>query len=362
MRILLLPRYGPQAASSRYRIWQYVPLFERTGHEVVVRPLLDDGYLEDLYKTGRRGRKWLASGYARRLFDSLRPDRFDAVICEQEAFPFFPALIDLFCQRRGTRIFVDYDDNAHSKYSGWPILRHKIGRVMAAAESVIVGNFYLADYAKQFNQQVCVIPSVVDLSGYGDRIKTATSDTVRVAWIGTPVTAALLKPLLPVFKRLQSQHPKLRFRFIGAGTSLPWDGLHAEISEWSEQTETALLSGCDIGIMPLPDTDFTRSKCGLKLIQYMACALPVVASPVGVNRELVEEEKNGYLASSNDEWFQRLDKLIRSPELRTDLGKAGRAKVAAGYTLQNGFAKWQYILAGNQLSRNQGDIAMQCVS
>jgi glycosyltransferase involved in cell wall biosynthesis len=347
MRILFLPRYGPQGASSRYRIWQYAPLFERAGHEVVVQPLLDDGYVGELYKTGRRGSWWLASGYGRRMLRAFRWGHFEAIVCEQEMLPFLPAFVERSLQRRKARFFVDYDDAAYTTYSRWPWLRGKIARVMAAAETVVVGNSHLRSYAQRFAQWVRVIPTVVDLAGYPNRSEAAVSDSVRVAWIGTPVTANNLRGLIPVMERLQCVHPKLNFRFIGAGNSFPYNGLRAEVPMWSQQTESALLLGCDIGIMPLPDTEFTRGKCGLKLIQYMACGLPVVASPVGVNREIVEEGKNGYLASSEDEWFAKLDKLIRDAELRMNLGKAGREKVAGGYTLEHGFSKWQEVLEGS---------------
>ena len=362
MRILFLPRYGPQGASSRYRIWQYVPMFERAGHEVEVHPLLDDRYVAELYKTGRRPWRWLVSGYGRRLLNTLHVGNSDAIICEQEVLPFFPGFVDLFFQRRTPRFFVDYDDNAHMKYSNWPLLRQRIPRIMAAAETVVVGNNHLADYARQFAQRVCVIPTVVDISSYPDGTNASISDAVRVAWIGTPVTASLLKALIPVMKRLQSQHPRLSFRFIGAGRNFTCGGLRAELPEWSEQTESELLSGCDIGIMPLPDTEFTRSKCGLKLLQYMACGLPVVASPVGVNCEIVEEGTNGYLASSDDEWYDKLDMLIRNAGLRMSLGKAGRAKVASGYTLECGFAKWEEILSGSHTSSQPSGRVEQCVS
>jgi glycosyltransferase involved in cell wall biosynthesis len=354
MRLLLLPRYGPQGASSRYRIWQYVPLFERAGHQVVVRPLMDDGYIQELYSTGRRRWRWLASGYARRFLDAFRVGQFDAVICEQEVLPFLPDFVDLFFQRLNRRFFVDYDDDAQDKYSSWPILRRRIPHIMAAAETVVVGNSHLAHYAQQFTSHVRVIPTVVDLSCYRDRTNTAPSNTIRVAWIGTPVTATLLRRLIPTMKTLQARHPALRFCFIGAGTGFRGDGLNIEILPWSEQTEADLLVGCDIGIMPLPDNEFTRSKCGLKLIQYMASGLPVVASPVGVNREIVEDGTNGYLASSDDDWFRKLDRLIRNPDLRRNFGKAGRAKVAAGYTLEHGFSQWREVLAGNGIAYEHG--------
>ena len=187
---------------------------------------------------------------------------------------------------------------------------------------------HLRDYAQLFARRVRVIPTVVDLAGYPNHKKAEETESIRVGWIGTPITAENLRGLIPVMKRLQSAHPKVVFRFIGAGNNFPRNGLRAEVPAWSQETESELLMGCDIGIMPLPDTEFMRGKCGLKLIQYMACGLPVVASPVGVNREIVEEGKNGYLAASDDEWFGKLDKVIRHSELRMSLGKAGRAKVA----------------------------------
>jgi len=349
MRILFLPRYGAQGASSRYRIWQYVPLFERAGHRVEVRALLDDGYLADLYKTGRRGAWWLAKGYARRVLRAFEWGRFEAMICEQEMLPFLPAFVELWLKQGKTRFFVDYDDAAYANYARWPWLRGKIARVMAAAETVVVGNNHLADYSKQFARHVCVIPTVVDLSRYPKWREAGPSDDVRVGWIGTPVTARLLKPLIPVMERLQQKHQGLSYRFIGAGDSLPQNGLRAELPSWCERAENQLLAECDIGIMPVPDDEFMRGKCGLKLIQYMASGLPVVASPVGVNREIVEEGKNGFLASSDEEWFEKLDQLIRDWKLRKSFGEAGRAKVAAKYTLEHGFTKWREILGEGDL-------------
>lgn len=344
MRILFLPRYGPQGASSRYRIWQYVPLFERAGHEVEVQPLLDDSYVGELYETGRRGSWWLASGYGRRLLKAVEWGRFDAMICEQEMLPFLPAFVELRLKPGKVRFFVDYDDAAYARYARWPWLRGKIARVMAAAETVVVGNNHLRDYAQQFARRVRVIPTVVDLAGYPNYRKAGETESVRVGWIGTPITAENLQPLIPVMERLQNAHPKVAFRFIGAGNGFPRNGLRMEVPTWSRETESELLRGCDIGIMPLPDMEFTRGKCGLKLIQYMASGLSVVASPVGVNQEIVEENRNGFLATSPDEWFEKLDRLIRDPVLRLAFGKAGRVKVEAGFTLKHGFSQWQNIL------------------
>jgi glycosyltransferase involved in cell wall biosynthesis len=344
MRILFLPRYGSQGASSRYRIWQYVPLLERAGHEVEVRPLLDDGYLKELYGTGRRGFGWLISGYARRLRAILGARQFELVVCEQEVLPLLPAMADLFLLAFNNRLVIDYDDAAYFKYEGWPVLRRKIPRLMAAAKAVVVGNSHLARYASQFTTRVFVIPSVVNLANYQDRAGSTAAGTVRIVWIGTPLTASLLKPLLPTMAKLQEKHPDISFRFIGAGKDFPGNGLRSEVFEWCERTEAELIAQCHIGIMPLPDNEFTRAKCGLKLIQYMASGLPVVASPVGANREIVSDNKNGFLVETEQEWFEKLSMLIESPDLRTQMGKAGRARVTERYTLEHGFSKWLEIL------------------
>ena len=344
MRILFLPRYAPQGASSRYRIWQYVPSFERAGHEVEVHPLLDAGYLTQLYSEQTRGLRWLAKGYARRLIEMVSARRYDAIICEQEAFPYLPAFGESLFRKNGTPLFLDFDDAAHIKYENSSLLRHKIPRLIAAAEAVVVGNNYLAQYARQFTRNVCVIPSVVDLSRYPVSRTKSVSEEIIIAWIGIPATAEFLKPLLPVFHKLQDKYPQLRFRFIGAGSQFPANGLNADLPDWSQQTETDLLAESDIGIMPLPDTQFTRGKCGLKLIQYMAAHLPVVASPVGANCEIVVEAENGFLANGNEDWFAKLSVLIDNPALRRKFGAAGRKRVERHYSLESGFAKWTDIL------------------
>jgi glycosyltransferase involved in cell wall biosynthesis len=239
---------------------------------------------------------------------------------------------------------MDYDDAAYFKYSQWPALRNKIPRLMATATAVVAGNQYLADFARRYTPRVWVIPSVVDLGRYPNRQEMPATCTVRIVWIGTPITAKMLRPILPVLRRLSEKHPNLDVRLIGAGQNFSCDGLRLERLGWSEQTEARLLVASDIGIMPLLDSEFARGKCGLKLVQYMAAGLPVVASPVGANDEIVQENRTGFLPTSTEEWLETLDKLIGDVELRRRMGEAGRARVAAHYTVHHGFSKWLEVL------------------
>jgi glycosyltransferase involved in cell wall biosynthesis len=160
------------------------------------------------------------------------------------------------------------------------------------------------------------------------------------------VTAGFLKELAPVLLALKARYPDLGLRLIGASSSiLPWLPF-AEVVAWSESSEARLLAECDIGVMPLPDNEFTRGKCGLKLIQCMAAGLPVVGSPVGANCDIVSEGREGYLAASPQEWFQALEQLILCPGLRRELGRAAAAKVRRYYSLEQGASTWMRIIEG----------------
>jgi glycosyltransferase involved in cell wall biosynthesis len=358
MKILFLPRYSRQGASSRYRLWQYRPLFEREGHRVEVRPLLDSSYLTHLYKHGTRSARSLAFGYVRRLISAFDIGRFDAVICEQEAVPFLPVSVEKCFRRKGVRFFLDFDDAAHNKYADHPRLQSKISSLMSEADGVVVGNEHLRSYASQFTSRVSVIPTVVDISRYPTHPESAyrPNGEVQIGWIGTPATSGFLQALSRTLHALQTKFRNLRFRFVGAAPGMFTHGLNAENVVWSEKTEVEALAGCDIGIMPLPDTDFTRGKCGLKLIQYMACWLPTVASPVGANCEIIEDGKTGFLAATDQEWIDRLSVLIVNSRLRREFGDASRRRVERRYTLQSGFAKWKRVFGA--ATEPSGEVAM----
>jgi glycosyltransferase involved in cell wall biosynthesis len=340
MRLLLLPKYGPKGASSRYRLWQYVPLLEQLGHTVEVRPLADDEYLEILYSSGARKSSALLINYLRRIVDVVVAKDFDAVICEQELLPYVPYWLERVFYRGSRRLYVDYDDAAYVKYVESFFLRRKIQRIMAAATAVIVGNRALAGYASDFARRVIVIPTVVDVSRYPDRQQRPAEKTVRIVWIGTPLTASFLEPVLPVWHTLKKRYPNLQLRLIGAGSDLASKAEGSELREWSRETEAVLLSDSDIGIMPLPDTEFTRGKCGLKLIQYMAAGLPVVASTVGANCTIVRDGVNGFLVNDVRQWAECLSELIDNPQLRMRMGYQSRAIAVAEYSIEQGLKQW----------------------
>ncbi|AZR42378.1 glycosyltransferase family 4 protein [Marinobacter salarius] len=338
MKVLLLSRYGPLGASSRVRFLQYLPYFQSLGANVTVEPLLSDAYLRALYSGGSRWQEVLR-GFGRRILALLGGRRFDVVIIEKELFPFLPAIAERFLNLIGVPYVVDYDDALFHRYDCHPnpvvrcLLGHKIDAVMRHSSAVIAGNGYLAERAQKAKaKRIEIIPTVVDIDRYRPSLKDV-GEVPIVGWIGTPQTSRYLKLLLPVFESIQKQVP-VRFVAVGARKE-DFRGTPVEVWQWSEETEVESIQRFDIGIMPLEDSAWERGKCGYKLIQYMACGVPVVASPVGVNCEIVEQEMNGLLASSANEWEKALRRLLGvDASVRNDIGGHGRMRVEGWYSLQ----------------------------
>ena len=205
---------------------------------------------------------------------------------------------------------------------------------MATSALVMTGNNYLADYAQRFEgSKIETVPTVVDLNQYGVDPKVRDVNSLYVGWIGTPETwQAFAKPIHNVLDPLLAEQGAL-FRAVGAGMQPETSGT-LEILPWTEDTEVSLIQSMDIGVMPLPDTAWARGKCGYKIIQYMACGLPIVASPVGVNSDIVEHGVNGFLAETDEEWRSAIETLLADADLRRRMGTAGRKKVEEHYSLQ----------------------------
>lgn len=338
-RILLLSRYSRLGASSRIRSYQYLPYLKTNGFHVTVAPLLEDDYLEAIY-TGR-GKHFgrIISAYFRRFRYLVSSRHYDLLWIEKELFPWLPAWAERLLARFGVPYVVDYDDAIFHRYDLNPnflvrtFLGAKIDMVMAQAALVIVGNDYLAERAKKAGaKRVEIVPSAVDMDRYPLAAEANESSVFTIGWIGTPLTAQCLEIVKTALAKI-CEEGKARVLLIGAG-SIELSGVPIEFREWSEDSEVKNIQCFDVGIMPLHDTPWERGKCGYKLIQYMACAKPVVASPVGVNKDIVQEGVNGFLASTTEEWVRALETLRDNPELRMQMGLAGRRFVEERYCVQ----------------------------
>lgn len=331
MKVLLLTRYTSLGPSSRLRFYQYLPYLREKGVEIEAAPLLRESYIEDLYDRKKRNYGAIFWAYLRRIQKLSRSRRFDLVWIEYEILPWMPDWCERLLSLLGVPYIVDYDDAIFHRYERHSnrvirsLCKGKIDRIMKMARVVVAGNAYLAERAWGAGaKRVAVLPTVVEMDRY--RADPPNGDPVfKIGWIGTPSTASYLKLIETSLAEVCSE-PNTRLVLVGSGP-IRLNGLDIEILPWSEASEVANILDFDVGIMPMPNDDWTKGKCGYKLIQYMACSRPVVASRVGVNPEIVENGVNGILVNQPREWGNALRTLRDDKALRRAMGRRGRALV-----------------------------------
>jgi glycosyltransferase involved in cell wall biosynthesis len=345
IRVLGLAMYGPLAASTRYRLGQYVEGLQQHGIALEVRHLLDDDYVSRRF-SGRRVRlTGLLRAAARRVQDLRQQRRFDVSMLYCELMPLMPAVMESALLQ--LPYVYDFDDAFHLRYreGRMAILRRLLGRkiddILRDAAQVTAGNRLLATYASDRNPRTHYLPTVVDTARYQPMHHARGTGRFTIGWIGSPSTAAYLSQLVEPLSVLGSEGP---VRFVVIGGKAPVVP-HVEVVElpWSERQEVQQINGFDVGVMPLPDSDWARGKCAFKLIQYMACALPVVASPVGANRDVVSADC-GLLAGNGAEWVEALRTLRDRPSLRRQMGDAGRQRVESSYSLDANLPRLAQVL------------------
>lgn len=328
--VLLLTRYERLGASSRVRFLQFLPALEREGFTFDVQPLLDNAYVRSLYGGPSVGAGSLFMAYVRRLRTLKRRMRYDVLWLEKEALPWLPAWIEI-ARLQGIPYVVDYDDAWFHRYeSHWlsPLLGHKIDAVMRVAHTVVAGNDFLARRAHAAGaRQVEIVPSAIDLDRYQNLSARLPEGSMNVGWIGIPLNAHYLSIIAPALRAVQG----VNLQVVGGAVPGELAGIKAESFPWTEDTEIEQIAGFDVGIMPLHDTPWERGKCAYKLLQVMAAGKPVIASPVGANREVVHHGVNGFLADTPDQWAEALRALAADPALRQRMGEEARKTVADRY-------------------------------
>lgn len=343
MKILCLTKYEDLGASSRLRTIQYAPELRKMNLHFTIRPLIRNAELRRRYQTGRYSFFSTLLIYLRRMFSMIFASPYDLIWIEKESLPWLPAWFERLLLKKKPYV-LDFDDATFHNYDQHrsKIVRALYGNrldiLMRESQGVFCGNDYLSRRARQAGAAtVLFLPTVVDLKRYPLKIEIdknkRSSDRCRLVWIGTPATEKYLKQVSSALLKLSGE---LEFEIILIGGSKQNldPSLRVKEISWSVDTEVLEIARCDIGIMPLVDEPFERGKCGYKLIQYMACGLPVVASPVGVNIDLVSQGENGFLASSDSDWQESLRRLIGDENLRKRFGENGRILVEENYSLE----------------------------
>ncbi|WP_417910627.1 glycosyltransferase family 4 protein [Candidatus Electronema sp. PJ] len=335
IKLLGLALYGPLAASTRYRLEQYKTGLAEYGIDLHLQYLLGDEYLRRRVMGTTRYLPFgalLQSG-SERIALLLRQQHFAGAIVYAELFPFLPGWLERLLLSKP--YLYDFDDAFYLKYrqGKWailqPLLANKFDTLMAGAAAVTAGSGILADYARTRNRNTFLLPTVVDTERYRS-IPRTDNQTFTVGWIGSPTTAPYLAQLSSPLTILGKEAP-LRLVVVG-GKAPAIPGIIVEEIPWSAQTEITLINSFDVGIMPLTNDAWAKGKCAFKLIQYLACGIPAVASRVGGNLDVLTSDC-GMLVDTLDEWVEALRFFRDKQESRLAMGQAGRARVEQHYSL-----------------------------
>lgn len=341
MRVLaIVPSMFDTSPGQRFRIEQWEPELRKRGVEIICEPFESAELHECLYLRGHMVRKASLILHAFRRRFSLLPKirQFDAVYLFREAALLGPAILERQLAKSGVPLIFDFDDAIFVPYfspaNGILSLLKLAGKtkiICARASHVMVGNRYLAAYARQFNQNVTIIPTTIDTDKFVPTKDNRKTDGIPVlGWTGSYSTMQHLDTIKGILKSL-AQQVQFRLRVITSG-HYNMEGVEVEVIQWRSVSEVEDLLPIDIGLMPLPEDRWSLGKCGCKALQYMSLSIPTVCSPTGVNSEIVQDGVNGFLARTNDEWVDRLTTLLHSPDLRKKIGAAGLATVEEKYS------------------------------
>lgn len=339
MRLLaLVPSLYDTSPGQRYRLEQWEPLLRERGVEITYAPFESEELHAIVYRRGQMRRKLslVAKALGRRasLLSTIKD--FDIVYIFREAALLGPPIFERLISRSGVPVVFDFDDaifvsykSPSNGYLSYLKFARKTKSICRISSHVIVGNPYLADYALQVNKNVTIVPSTIDTERY-QPIQTRDTTPLVIGWTGSHSTVQHLDTLRGALKKLAARE-SFRLRVIGA-PGYKIEGLEVEAIQWRADTEPEDVGVIDIGVMPLPDDNWSKGKCGMKALQFMGRGIPTVCSPVGVNTDIIQDNENGLIATTEDEWIEKLTSLLKSRELRQRLGAAGRKTVEEGYS------------------------------
>jgi glycosyltransferase involved in cell wall biosynthesis len=336
-----------RSPSQRYRFEQYLDFFKANGFSWELSEIITETDDKIFYHPGNYVQKaWiLFKSLFIRLNDLRRAKRFDVIFIQREALLLGSSFFEKQFYKRGKVVF-DFDDSiwlldTSPENKKFEFLKNpdKTKTNISHAHKVIAGNTYLANYARQFNQNTVIIPTTIDTDFHKPAPELRTFDSTQpgkkivIGWSGSISTIKHFENSIPFLKQLIAKYPdKLEIHVIGQAAYS-----HPEIpvvsKSWSSASEVADLNGFDIGIMTLPDDQWAQGKCGLKGLSYMACGIATVMSPVGVNKDIIQHGVNGFLANTEQQWIDCISQLIENPALRQQIGNAGRETVVKNYSV-----------------------------
>lgn len=340
LKVLFLTRYPYEGASSRYRVFQYVPHLEKQNVQCDTQCFMDSSLYQLSFSPGRIAQKAFQTlkATAKRILALRHWRHYDILYMQRELLPFGPPIFERYLKRRGATLVFDYDDalfikkpSRYNPIATWLRSPKKTCEIFKIVDCVVAGNDWLRDVAIEEGARAVTVEVAEDT----DRIVMHPGHTndrsVTIGWLGSQSTVKYLHFIEPVLKRVAHLYPDVSFELVGGGSfameSVPW-----RQTEWSLEGELQALQRFDIGLMPLPAEDWAKGKSGGKARTYMAAGVVPVCSDVGYNRELIRPEETGFLCSDEESWLKTIQRLIEDPDLRQMVAENARADVQARFS------------------------------
>lgn len=335
IHVLFLTRYPYEGASSRYRVFQYIPYLEDLDVTCTVQSFMDAKMYALSFSKGRTFKKIAATLRAtlNRIWALRRLRTYDIVYLQRELLPFGPPIIERLLKAQGTRLIFDYDDalfiKKPSRYS-WiaTLLRspEKAYDLFRICDRVVAGNDWLRDKANETGGRGVTVEVAEDTDRIQMRPPHTSDDLLIIGWLGSNSTVKYLRLIEPVLRRIFERYPDVHFEIVGGGDfQIP--GLPVTHTTWTLDSELEALQRFSIGLMPLPLEDWSRGKSGGKARTYMAAGVPAVCTAIGYNLELIKDQETGFLCKTEREWEHALSTLIEDASLRQRVAEAARADV-----------------------------------
>lgn len=336
--VLFLTRYPDQGASSRYRVFQYIPHLEAMGVSCTTQSFMDPEMYALSIGPGRTGRKiWLTMKAALRRLRALAPFRqYDVIYMQRELFPFGPPLVEHVLKRFGMPLVYDYDDalfiKKPSRYN--PIATFfrspdKTKDVLRLVDCTIAGNDWLKASAENEGGTAVTVEVAEDTARFANAAEKfkERSGPITIGWLGSPSTVKYMGEIESELREIAARHPDIRWEMMGSG-DFSMQGVPWITEKWSIAAERAALARYDIGLMPLPKQEWSRGKSGGKARTYMAAAVVPVVASIGYNQELIRHGETGFLCDSGADWLRDIEMLIANKSVREQVATAAQNDVA----------------------------------
>lgn len=343
-KVLFLALHRPdRSPSQRFRFEQYLGFLSTNGYSCEFSYLISENDDKIFYGSGNYLGKFgiLWRSFWKRWKESKNADQYDLIFVQRECFMLGTTFFEKRFASKSKMIF-DFDDSIWLQFvsegnKSLSFLKDasKTSKLIEISDMIFAGNQYLADYAAQFNKNIKIIPTTIDTDEYQRLTLPKQAGRVCIGWSGSFTTIEHFKHAVPSLKKLKEKYgDKIYFKVIGSDKYVN-DDLGIKGLNWNKKDELKELSEIDIGLMPLPNDEWTKGKCGLKGLQYMALEIATIMSNVGVNGEIIEDGVNGYLINKEEDWVEKISMLIENDALRKSMGAAGRKTVLDFYSVES---------------------------